>query len=196
MFPKKILTAILIFSFLSIICAQNSFAESFVGKKILSLDLGYLQTGVENRGWGLGVNYEIQMFKFLSLRPAFSHMSLWPKETDFVVTTVGVKADVLFYPFFKGLDGPYIGAGMGTDFVMFSNSNMQKETAITVAAPIVGWKFSILDYVFIDPFLSYRILINRSDFNSPQVADYFSDKIEWGIKFKVNLSKIFGKLFH
>lgn len=196
MFPKKILTAIFIISFLTISCTQNSFAENFVGKRIFSLDLGYLQTGLENRGWGLGVNYEIQMFKFLSLRPAFSHMSLWPKKTDFVVTTVGVKADVLFYPFFKGLDGPYIGAGMGTDFVMFSNSNMQKETAITVAAPIVGWKFSILDYVFIDPFLSYRILINRSDFNSPQVADYFSDKIEWGIKFKVNLSKIFGKLFH
>lgn len=193
MHTKKTLITTLIIFFLSITCAQNSFAESFVGKKIFSLDLGYLQTGLENRGWGLGVNYEIQMFKFLSLRPAFSHMTLWPKETDLVVTTVGVKADVLFYPFFKGLDGPYIGTGMGTDFVMFSNSNMQKETAITVAAPIVGWKFSILDYVFIDPFLSYRILINRSDLNSPQVADYFSNKIKWGIKCKINLSKIFTK---
>lgn len=77
MHTKKTLITTSIIFFLSITCAQNSFAESFVGKRIFSLDLGYLQTGLENRGWGLGVNYEIQMFKFLSLRPAFSHMTLW-----------------------------------------------------------------------------------------------------------------------
>lgn len=102
-----------------IICSPSKcYSESFVGKRILSFDFGYLSTGLRNQGWGLGFNYEFQLFDFLSIKPGFSHMTIWPKDLDLTITTVGLNLNLLYYPFNKGLEWLYIGGGIGTDFLM------------------------------------------------------------------------------
>lgn len=169
-------------------------SETFAGRHIFSLDFGYLHTGFKNNGWGLGFAYEIQCFDFLSVRPKISNMMLWPKNYDVVVTTFGTGCDVLFYPFFQGLEGPYLGGGIGMELMMFKTPlPLENEIALT-ATPILGWKFSIFDYVFLDAFFGYRILMNEKYFSSDDVAKSYRNKFKWGIKFKINLKKIFGKI--
>lgn len=181
---KRLLAAALVF------LSGTLSAETFAGRRIFSFDLGYLGTGIKNNGWGLGVNYEIQCLRFFSVRPGFSHMTIFPSGGDIVCTTVGIRCDILFYPFFRGLEGPYLGGGISTEFVQFKTDlPLSDETAVT-AGPLAGWKFSIFDYVFIDVFAGYSFLLNEGQFSSAAVAAHYGDKAEYGIKVKINLKKL------
>lgn len=185
---KLFLSFALVFSF-------SIFAETFAGNRIFSFDLGYLGTGLKNNGWGLGLNYEIAIRDFLAVRPGFSHMTLFPTGSDIVCTTVGLNFDLLFYPFFKGLEGPYVAGRFDTEFVMFPNSEMQKEIAL-MATPFLGWKFSVREFVFFDIFFGYRFLLNKSEFSNAEVANYYGNKFQYGIKIKLNLRKICSSIFN
>ena len=166
----------------------TGFAETFAGDKIFSINLGYASTVLKNKGFTFGLTYEIGIFDFLAVRPGFSHMTLFPNDSDIICCTVGVNLDLLFYPFFKGLEGPYVAGRIGTDFVMFPNSDVENETAI-MATPLLGWKFSVKDYVLFDIFCGYRFLLNKNQFSNEKVAEYFGNKFEYGLKVKLNLKK-------
>ncbi len=184
---KLFLLCALVFSF-------SSFAETFAGNKIFSFDFGYLGTGLKNNGLGLGLNYEIAVLDFLAVRPGFSHMTLFSNGSDIIFTTVGVNFDLLFYPFFKGLEGPYVAGRFGTDFVMFpKNSEIKNETAF-MATPFLGWKFSVREFVFFDIFFGYRFLLNKSQFSNEKVANLYGNKFQYGLKIKLNFKKIFSSM--
>ena len=174
--------------FLCALCFLD--AETFAGKRMLTFDLSYLSTGLKHNGYGLGANYEIQVFNFLSVRPGLSHMVLFPKDTDATCITVGVKVGAFFYPFFKGLEGPYLGGEAATDFCMFRGDGYENnETPITLS-PILGWKFSVLDYVFFDVFCGYQFLMNKGTFSHESLSNYYGNKFLYGVKVKLNLRRI------
>lgn len=170
-------------------------SETFAGDKILTFDFMLFVTGSSEPeiDLNMGVNYEIRIFDFFSVKPSFCHTTFFPKGWDYVRTTVGIGCDALYYPFRKGLEGPYFGCGVGTEFIMFSRDDIPKETAIYLYAPVIGWKFSIKEWVFIDPFLDYRILLNGSQFSSGEVADFYGNKLQYGIKLKINFGKMFSR---
>ncbi len=180
---KSLLLCALAFQF-------SIFAETFAGNRIFSLDLGYLGTGLKNNGWGIGLNYEIAIFDFLAVRPGLSHMTLFPSGSDTICTTVGINFDLLFYPFFKGLEGPYVAGRFGTEFAMFPNSDKMKNETAIMTTPFLGWKFSVRDFVFFDIFFGYRFLLNKSQFSSAEIASHYGNKFQYGIKIKLNLKKI------
>lgn len=171
-------------------------AESFVGKDILSFDLGYLGTGLRNNGWGLGLSYEAALLPRLAVKGSFSHMTLKPSGAGMTVTTVGLQLETLCYPFARGLDWLYVGGGCGTDFIMYSGGALadgeQNDVLITLLGEI-GWKQNFFDYVMADAFIGYRLPLNDGD-------NAFSNKItrkglRYGIHIKLNLPVILKRIF-
>ncbi len=193
MFKSKLKKLILFFA---LIFSFSTFAETFAGNRIFSLDLGYLGTGLKNNGWGLGLNYEIAIFDFLAVRPGFSHMTLFPSGSDTICATVGINFDLLFYPFFRGLEGPYVAGRFGTEFAMFPNNEKMKTETALMATPFLGWKFSVRELVFFDIFFGYRFLLNKSQFSNEEVASHYGNKFQYGIKIKLNLRKIYSAIFN
>ena len=94
---------------------------NFIGKHIVSFDL--ITMGLSNLelGWGVGVNYEQEIFDFLAVKGEFDHWSMFPYNNYFDnVVGVGVTLEVLYYPFGNGLDKLYVGLGNGTEFIMYN----------------------------------------------------------------------------
>lgn len=166
--------------------------NSFIGKSIFSFDLGYLGTGLKNNGWGFGISYERSIFDYLAMKGNFSHMTMFAKNIETRVTTVGIRLEALFYPFGSGLDKLYLGFGGGTDFLMYidKESEGSKDTIITVY-PEIGWKQNFLNYVMVDVFFGYRILVNEPSLFSWQ-ADLVDSGVEYGIRIKFNLKEIWS----
>lgn len=181
---------------LSCLLPPTAGAETFAGKRILSFDLGYLGTGLKNNGWGLGLSYEAELLRRLAVKGGFSHMSLWPSDSDMTVTTVGIQLEALCYPFGRGLDWLYVGGACGTDFIMYKGGAVadgKQNDAIISLLGEIGWKQNFFDYVMADAFFGYRFPLNHGD-------QAFSSKItrrgfEYGVRVKLNLPMIFRRIF-
>lgn len=173
--------------------SEDNLPHRFAEKSLFSIDLSYLGAGLSNNGWGLGVSYERSFFNYFAAKGSFSHSTLYPKDIDSRAITVGIKLEALFYPFGSGLDKLYLGFGGGTDFLMYSqkdeNGEEIKDSVIT-AYPEIGWKQNFNDYVIIDIFLGYRMLIN-----SPEALSYKADLVDSGVKYGARLKFNLGKIW-
>lgn len=149
--------------------------------------------GLSKNGWGLGVSYERSLFRYFAAKGSFSHMTVYPKDIDTTVTTVGIKLETLLYPFGSGLDKLYLGFGGGTDFLMYTqkdeNGDEIKDSIITIY-PEIGWKQNFQDYVMADIFFGYRILIS-----DPKSLSYKADLVDSGIKYGARLKFNLGKIW-
>ena len=190
--PRRALVIVL----LSCLFVPAAGAESFVGKDILSFDLGYLGTGLQNNGWGLGLSYEAALLPRLAVKGSFSHMTLKPSGAGMTVTTVGLQLEALCYPFARGLDWLYVGGGCGTDFIMYSGGALadgEQNDALVALLGEIGWKQNFFDYVMADAFVGYRLPLNDGD-------NAFSNKItrkglRYGIHIKLNIPVILRRIF-
>lgn len=172
----------------------SSESESFVGKNIFSFDLGYLRTALKNNGWGIGLSYEQSLFYFFSIKGLFSHVTIFPQNLDFNLTTVGIGAELMFYPFGNGLDKLYLGFGNETDFFMYlldstENSNQDAKDTIIMIYPKIGWKQNFFNLVFLDVFLSYNFFLTEVPTFGTDI-NLLERGINYGAKFKFNLSEI------
>lgn len=171
----------------------NSPNFTFNEKYIFSLDTSYLLSGLKNNGWGLGVSYEALAFQFLSAKGEFSHSTVWPKNYDATIKTVGISGSVFFYPFAKGLNFLYFGGGCRTDFLMYDGgdvpSDHKKDTLIRVF-PQIGWKQNLFDWLLIDVYYSYRFSLDSSSRLPEFVGDITNHGSGFGVKLKFNLSKL------
>ena len=166
--------------------------ESFVGDSIFSLDLGYMGTGIKNNGWGAGIRWEKELFRFFSIRPGFSHMSLFPLDLDYNIITVGIELEALFYPFGRGLDRLYLGIAQGCEFLMYpGKADDQNDSAIYIL-PEIGWKQNFLNYVMLDVFINYRIYLNSDDINPAVMNNVLDTGFQYGAKIRINLKKLFS----
>lgn len=164
--------------------------ESFVGKNIFSFELAYLRNALKNNGWGIGLSFEQSLFQFFSIKGRFSHVTMFPKDLDFNITTVGIGAEVLFYPFRNGLDKLYFGFGNETDFYMYlSNSPENSKDTIITIYPKIGWKQNFFNLIFLDLFVSYNIFLSEVPTLSSNI-NLLERGINYGAKFKFNLSEI------
>lgn len=173
--------------------SQDRPQQKFTDKSILSLDLSYLGMGLSKNGWGLGVSYERSFFSYFAAKGSFSHMTVYPKDIDTTVTTVGIKLEALLYPFGSGLDKLYLGFGGGTDFLMYTqkdeNGEEIKDSIITIY-PEIGWKQNFQDYVMADIFVGYRILMSN-----PESLSYKAGLVDSGIKYGARLKFNLGKIW-
>ncbi len=168
-------------------------ANAFDGGGIFSLDARYLGTAIKNNGWGLGVAYEQPIKTFASVKGMFSHVSLMPTEEHDWITTVGLGMEARGYPFNRGMELLYLGWGIGTDFIMFTELNNQSNTYIS-HCPVLGWKQNFFDYVMLDARIAYRMMISEPDTFALEHG-IVSHGFEYGIAVQVNLQKIFSLFF-
>lgn len=162
----------------------------------LSFDLGYLGTGLKNNGWGLGVSYEAALLSRLAVKGGFSHMTMMPKDSGMTVTTVGIQLEALCYPFGRGLDWLYVGAGCGTDFLMYKGDGLsdseRKNTLISLFGE-VGWKQDFLGYIMTDAFIGYRHPLSSG--SNAFSREIMRQGLEYGIRVKLNIPAIFRFFF-
>lgn len=170
----------------------NSPNFTFNEKYIFSLDTSYLLSGLKNNGWGLGVSYEALVLPFLSTKGEFSHSTIWSKNYDATIKTVGISLSAFFYPFGKGLNFLYFGGGCRTDFLMYSGDDVSsdhKKDTLTRVFPQIGWKQNLFDWLLIDVYYSYRFSVSSSEL--PEfVGDITDNGSGFGVKLKFNLSKL------
>ena len=163
---------------------------------IFSLDLGYLGTGLKNNGWGLGFSYETEVMRYLAFKGGLSHMTLNPTDLNRIVITVGAQLEAHFYPFGRGLDWLYLGAGSGTDFIIYKNDSgpggRQRDFLATVIGK-VGWKQNFFGYVMADMFVGYKFPINKATIDFSNAITRHG--LEYGIKLRLNLPVIAKRIF-
>lgn len=187
-----------------IFCAAAAYPAENTGlrtepRTIFSLETGYLFTGIQNNGWGLGFSLEHEVFDFLSVKGTFSHMTFTTSVDDVYCTSVGLSLYANYYPFGRGLDLLYIGAGSGIDFLnYFGTGNVPavpKDTVIS-AMPVIGWKQNFPEFTFsrfavgsmIDVYSGWQFVVSNTG-NLPDDTDYTSRGWLFGVKVKVFVEK-------
>ncbi len=172
-------------------------------RTIFSLETGYLLTGIQNNGWGLGFSLEREVFDYLSVKGTFSHMTFTTSVDDVYCTSVGLSLYVNYYPFGRGLDLLYIGAGSGIDFLnYFGTGNVPavpKDTVMS-AMPVIGWKQNFPALTFsrfavgsmIDVYSGWQFVVSNTG-NLQDDTDYTSRGWLFGVKIKVFIEKRSGR---
>jgi hypothetical protein len=169
---------------------------------IFSLETGYLFTGMQNNGWGLGFSIEQEVFDYLSVKGTFSHMTFTTAVDDVYCTSVGLSLYANYYPFGRGLNLLYVGAGSGIDFLNYFGSGtvpaVPRDTVIS-AIPVIGWKQNFPALTFsgltvgsmIDVYSGWQFVVSNTG-NLPDDTDYTSRGWLFGIKIRVFIEKHSG----
>jgi hypothetical protein len=177
--------------FLSILFCVNilfSFAENIESenktnelKYIFSLDTSYTVIALQYSGFGLGINYEHKLTDFLSMRLGYGQMVC---SSNVTIVTIDQQLFLNYYPLNDGLDKLYISLGHGGNLFIYPNRDDLSVDASLSMTLILGWKWKILKYLMIDPFIgwNYNILLtnNYENFNS-----YLNNGFQFGIKLKI-----------
>lgn len=179
-FPKALVFCCVL---LSLCALPNAPVEAEAPNRIFLLDFNYTITGFMNHGWGLGLKYEQKILNDVSVRSGFGHMTFKTTYEDAWCATAGFALFVNFYPFDKGLEGPYLGAGGGFDFLGYFASDTLPENArneIISVIPMIGWKQTVTKAFFIDAYLGYKIPISdRGPFDGAE--NYINKGFQYGI---------------
>ena len=161
-----------------------SYAENVFGKQIFSVDTSFLLRGLDEFGWGIDCTYEREIFKWFSIRGGLGHSTNWYFDDDVTLTSVSVTAELLYYPFARGLDWLYLGVQNKTGFFMYDgdgfDENNNQDIVISVS-PLIGWKQTFFESLMIDAFVGYKFVLNPGEQN-PIIEDHVKNSIEYGIR--------------
>jgi hypothetical protein len=158
---------------------------------LLSLDLAYSATGLMNQGWGIGLSFEEKIFRFLSVKGTFGHMTFLTGIDDVYCTSVNISLFVNYYPFGNGLDKLYIGLGNGVDFMQYFGGGevpANAEDTLIFITPRMGWKFIIRKYFMIDVFAGYKFVVVDA-YNYSEIKNYTNAGPQFGLGFKISFKK-------
>jgi hypothetical protein len=158
---------------------------------LLSLDLTYSATGLMNQGWGIGLSYEEKIFRFLSVKGTFGHMTFLTGIEDMYCTSVNISLFVNYYPFGKGLDKLYIGAGNGCDFMNYFGGGEvppDAEDILIFITPRIGWKFITGKYFMIDVSAGYKFVLVDA-YNYSEIKRYTNAGPQFGLGIKIFFRK-------
>jgi hypothetical protein len=161
-----------------------TFAESIELKYIWSVDTGFTMIALQNSGLGIGVNYEHKVTDFLSIKPGLGFMVIF---SDTTIVAFDSQLLLNFYPLSNGLDKLYIGFGSGCDYFMYPAKNDTPEDIAVSIIVIAGWKWRVLQYLMIEPFVGWKFYTEITT-NYESVNKYVKGGFQWGISIKVFFS--------
>jgi hypothetical protein len=154
---------------------------------LYSLDLAYSATGLMNQGWGIGLSYEEKIFRFLSVKGTFGHMTFLTGIEDVYCTSVNISLFVNYYPFGNGLDKLYIGLGNGCDFMNYFGDGevpSNAEDSLISIIPRAGWKFKPTKYFAIDVVTGYKFVVVDA-YNYHKIKNYTNAGPQFGLGFRI-----------
>ena len=182
----------IIFVVVSLLSQCFLFADDAFGNRICSIDSSFLMKDWNKFGWGIDGTYEQKIFNCFSVRGGIGYSIMWYTEEDLTLTSYNGSADLLFYPFAKGLDKLYLGAQGKAEFFNYDgddyNSDNNRDILYSVS-PIIGWKLTFFKSIMIDVFASYKYVLNPGEQN-PVISDLVKNNMEYGIRFKIYLIKL------
>jgi hypothetical protein len=158
---------------------------------LLSLDLAYSVTGLLNQGWGIGLSYEEKMFRFLSVKGTFGHMTFLTGIEGVYCTSVNIALFVNYYPLGNGLDKLYLGVGSGCDFMNYFGGGEvppNAEDVLIFITPRIGWKFIPGKYFMIDVSAGYKFVVVDA-YNYSEIKRYTNTGPQFGLGFKIFFRK-------
>ena len=85
------------------------------------------------------------------------------------------------------MDKLYIG--VGTSFGSIRYDKKMPNDIFSSLTPIIGWKWKILPYLMIDPFIGWNFLIYERN-NYEKADKYFNNGFQWGIGCKLFIKNI------
>jgi hypothetical protein len=158
---------------------------------LLSLDLAYSVTGLLNQGWGIGLSYEEKIFRFLSVKGTFGHMTFLTGIDDVYCTSVNISLFINYYPFENGLDKLYVGLGNGCDFMQYFGGGVVPPNVgdiLIYITPKIGWKWIIGKYFMIDISAGYKRVVVDA-YNYSDIRRYTNAGLQFGLGFKIFFKK-------
>jgi hypothetical protein len=185
---KKLFCGVLFFVNILFAFAENTVSENKTNelKYLFSLDTSYTMIALQYSGFGLGVSFEYKLTNFLSIKYLFGQIACFSSIT---VITIDQQLYLYYYPLNNGLDKLYIGLGNGGNLFMYPNypnkGNVSNDAAISITS-ILGWKWRVLKYLMIDPFIGWQFNIKLTN-NYEKFNSYLNDGFQWGINFKILL---------
>jgi hypothetical protein len=170
--------------FFALLCIfPNTNMQAETPNHIFLLDFNYTIIGFMNHGWGLGLKYEQKILNDMSVRSGFGHITFKTSYEDAWCATAGFTLFVNFYPFDKGLEGPYFGAGGGFDFLgYFASDSLPKNARNEIISfiPMIGWKQNVTKAFFVDAYLGYKLPISdRGTYDGAET--YINKGFQYGI---------------
>jgi len=151
-----------------------------------SFDIIYMLMGVRNKGWGLGIKYERQIYRNFSITGGFAHSTLYTGENDVWCTTVDVQLTASYYPFASDLRGYFITAGSCTDFLnYFGNVPDDKDngTSLISALALTGWRFVLSKQTAFDIYTGWKHIF-KEGYTFGNRNSYISSGLQAGVSFK------------
>lgn len=151
---------------------------------LFSFDFGYTLTGLNNNGWGIGLNYEQKIWRYFSLKASFGTTTSLFSDLDTWCTSLQEDLTFFCYPFGKGLEWLYVGCGFGADQLFFHGENMDQNDYIISFFPAIGWKQIFFKKFMVDISAGYRMVMYNTE-NFEDNTDYIRTGVQIGIKFKI-----------
>jgi hypothetical protein len=179
---KQIAALVLLFFMMQPLCRADTDVDH-----LLSIDLAYSATGLMNQGWGLGISYEEKIWRLLSVKGTFGHMTFLTGIEDVYCTSVNISLFVNHYLFGNGLDKLYIGIGNGCDFMHYFGGGEASPNAKDILIsliPKLGWKFNIAKYFMIDISAAYKFVVVDAH-NYSEIKRYANAGPQFGLGFKI-----------
>lgn len=186
---KKLLCYILFLINIVFVDAENMESTNKTNelKYLFSLDTSYTKIALRYSGLGIGVNYEHKLTNFLSIKLGFGQMFCF---SEITILTIDQQLFLYYYPLGNGLDKLYIGLGHGGNLFLYPNDTNKDDASVDAAVsitPILGWKWKILNYFMLDPFIGWSFNIPLTN-NYENFDSYLNNGFQWGIKFKILLA--------
>lgn len=161
-------------------------------KRLFSLNIKYLITGLKNSGGGIGVHYERLFFQYVSLKGGLGHMVFKTSLDGVGCTSINLSLFLHVYPFGEGLNKWYFGLGNGTDFMSYFGSAPLPETGkdtVIYLTPCTGYKLFCFKYIICDFNIGYRFNIANSN-NYYTIKEYLNPGVQFNVSVNILLSKI------
>ena len=158
--------------------------------EIFSFNMNYMLQNFDKHVFGFQINYERQIFQFLSGKSEISLKTNNDSDLDINCFVFSLSLSSYVYPFNKGLEWLYMGFGFGFDFITYSGSNSLynwiNDAGFSII-PVVGWKQYVTKNFMFDFSIGYKFLFSRTenyDNNLKHMASGF--QFSFGIKIMWN----------
>lgn len=162
---------------------------------IFSINFNYFILNFHKHVFGFALHYENKLNDFFSLRTKFSLETQNISDLNLNSIIYDLSLFGFFYPFCKGLEFLYAGAGFGLNYITYSGSNSiysgLNDIGLSII-PSVGWKQYLTKNFMIDFSFGYKFLFSQTE-NYYENLKYLNSGFQFNIGFQIMWNRLIGK---
>lgn len=156
-------------------------------KGYFSIDSLLSLQGILNKGIGVGVRYEQQIYPHVSATVGFAHITMYTGSDGVWFTTVRFLTDINIYflsPYMKKL---YLSTGGGFDSISYFGDvekidGENPSDMLLFYQGNLGWKHSFTRTITLDGFVGYKHIYSGSNTYGGSTESYINSGIQFGLR--------------